>query len=58
MESNHDPAALRRQVSSPGGTTERAVEVLLEGNIIQLFDDALTAARDRSIELANEFEND
>lgn len=57
MESDHDPAVLRRQVSSPGGTTERALDVLLKGDIRQLFDDALTAANKRSIELADEYEN-
>jgi pyrroline-5-carboxylate reductase len=55
MESNHDPAALRQQVTSPGGTTEEALKVLLEGNIEQLFDHALSAANKRSIELADEF---
>jgi pyrroline-5-carboxylate reductase len=55
MESNHDPAILRQQVTSPGGTTEQALKVLMDGGIEQLFDDALSAANKRSIELANEF---
>jgi len=55
LESNHDAASLRKQVTSPGGTTEQALNVLLEGGIEQLFDDALTAAKNRSIELAEEY---
>ena len=55
MESNLDPAVLRQQVTSPGGTTEQALKVLLEGNIEQLFGHALNAANKRSIELADEF---
>ncbi len=55
MESEQDAAALRRQVTSPGGTTERALQVLTEGNIAQLFHDALTAAHRRSIDLSDEF---
>ena len=58
MESNIDPATLRQQVTSPGGTTEQALKVLLEGNIELLFSDALCAANNRSIELANEFGKD
>ena len=55
LESNHDAASLRKQVTSPGGTTEQALNVLLEGGIEQLFDDALAAAKNRSIELAEEY---
>lgn len=55
MESNNDPATLRQQVTSPGGTTEQALKVLLEGDIEKLFNDALHAANNRSIELADEF---
>ena len=55
LESNLDTAALRKQVTSPGGTTERALAVLTQGNIEALFQQALKAARQRSIELADEF---
>jgi len=55
MESNSDPATLRQQVSSPGGTTEQALQILLNGNIEQLFGDALQAAKNRSVELADEY---
>lgn len=46
------PAELRRQVTSPGGTTERAVAVLESGGLRELFSEALMAARDRSCALS------
>lgn len=52
LESDEEPSLLRQRVTSPGGTTERALNVLEEGNLRGLFRDALTAARDRSRELA------
>jgi pyrroline-5-carboxylate reductase len=52
MESSDSPARLRERVTSPGGTTESAVGVLEEGGLRRLFREALTAARDRSIELS------
>ena len=52
LESSDDPATLRRHVTSPGGTTERAIETLEDGGIHELFRRALTAARDRSRELS------
>jgi len=52
LESNHDPAILRKQVTSPGGTTEQALNILNNGGLEELFNKALQAARDRSIELA------
>ncbi len=52
LESNHDAASLRKQVTSPGGTTEQALNVLIDGGIEDLFKDALEAAQKRSAELA------
>ena len=52
LESNHDAATLRKQVTSPGGTTERALDVLMNGGIENLFREALEAAQKRSAELA------
>ena len=52
LESAEHSAALRARVTSKGGTTERAVQVLQEGGIQDLFDDALQAGRARSDELA------
>lgn len=54
LESEEDSASLRRQVTSPGGTTERAIAALEEANIREIFARALRAARKRSRELAEE----
>jgi pyrroline-5-carboxylate reductase len=54
-ESELEPGALRRNVTSPGGTTERAISVLDDGQWKALIDKALRAAARRSVELANEF---
>ena len=53
LESNDDPATLRERVTSKGGTTEAALAVLKDGGLETLFSKALTAARDRSKELAD-----
>jgi pyrroline-5-carboxylate reductase len=53
LESEHDAAELRRRVTSPGGTTEAALKVLIDGGIDALFTDALTAAHARSVALSN-----
>lgn len=51
-ESGEKPEALRQAVTSPGGTTAAALEVLDRAGFRQLLSRVLTAARDRSIELA------
>ena len=48
--SDDDPAELRRKVTSPKGTTEAALNVLM-GRLGPLAREAAEAARDRSIEL-------
>lgn len=53
IESTHTPAQLRQQVTSPGGTTERAISVLEEHQLRDIFKKALFAAKQRSEELAN-----
>lgn len=53
LESAADPSELRRQVTSPGGTTERALQILEQGGFAELMARALRAARDRSAELAD-----
>lgn len=50
--SGDDPAELRRRVTSPKGTTERAIAVLQEADLAGLFDRATDAALARSRELA------
>jgi len=52
LESKDDPAALRRQVTSPGGTTEQALRVLQEGGFPELLAAAMKAAYERADELA------
>ena len=54
LEIEEDPALLRENVTSPGGTTERAIQVLLQEGLEDMFSQALRAARDRSQELADE----
>jgi pyrroline-5-carboxylate reductase len=53
-ESGEDPAELRRQVTSPGGTTQAALEVLLgETGLPPLLRQAVAAAVRRSKELGS-----
>lgn len=58
LESQEDPAILRQRVTSPGGTTERALEVLETGGLRELFKEALTAAEQRAEELAEQLGRD
>jgi pyrroline-5-carboxylate reductase len=51
--SGEDPAELRRRVTSPKGTTERAIGVLQTANLDGLFSQATDAALARARELAN-----
>jgi pyrroline-5-carboxylate reductase len=48
---DQQPAALRENVTSPGGTTAAAVSVLEDAGLKSVFADAMRAARDRSAEL-------
>lgn len=50
--SDDDPAELRRRVTSPKGTTERAIAVLQEADLVTLFTRATDAALARARELA------
>jgi pyrroline-5-carboxylate reductase len=52
VTSGDDPAELRRRVTSPGGTTERAVTVLESAHLADLFTRATDAALARARELA------
>jgi pyrroline-5-carboxylate reductase len=54
LESSESSEELRRRVTSPGGTTERAIGILEQGDIRGLFEQALSGARDRAQELAEE----
>ena len=52
LESSESPAKLRERVTSPGGTTERALGILEDGGIRNLFARAHTGARERSVDLS------
>lgn len=50
-ESGEDPAVLRRNVTSPNGTTQAGLEVFAEADLLGLVARAVRAAADRSREL-------
>jgi pyrroline-5-carboxylate reductase len=52
VASGEDPAELRRRVTSPNGTTERAIAVLADADLPHLFARATDAALARARELA------
>lgn len=54
LESSESTATLRERVTSPGGTTERALHELEDGGLRGLFENALVAAALRARELADE----
>jgi len=53
LESSDTAATLRERVTSPGGTTERALAVLEDAGLRDLIGRALVAARDRARELGD-----
>lgn len=55
LESTEDPATLRARVTSPGGTTERALDILTQGGLAPLFARAIQGATARARELAETF---
>lgn len=57
LESPESPEQLRKRVTSPNGTTQRALETFAEGGFAELVSKALHAARDRSIEMSKQAEN-
>ncbi|QVL47557.1 MAG: pyrroline-5-carboxylate reductase [Thiocapsa sp.] len=54
VESEDTPGQLRERVTSPGGTTERALEHLLEADLHALMKRAAHAAHDRAVELSRD----
>lgn len=57
QHSDDDTATLRRNVTSPGGTTEKAIAQFEDGDLRGLVSTALRAAQTRSVELAEETDN-
>ena len=55
QKSNVDPGTLRKNVTSPGGTTEAALNLMLAQDFPATVIDALSAAEKRAKELAVEF---
>ena len=58
LASDVDPAELRRRVTSPNGTTEKAIAAFEEGGMRELVNDALEACAERSKSLAKELGSD
>ncbi len=56
LESSESPGELRKRVTSPGGTTQQAIETFERGGFSQLVSQALHAARDRSVEMSKQME--
>ncbi len=56
LESSESPTELRRRVTSPGGTTQQAIETFEQGGFTELVGKAIHAARNRSIELSKQME--
>jgi pyrroline-5-carboxylate reductase len=56
QETDQEPAVLRRQVTSPNGTTMAAIAVLDQGNGQQLFQDAVMRATQRAAEMGQQIE--
>lgn len=54
QESGEPPACLRERVTSPRGTTERALDIFREGGMGPLVARAVRGARDRAVELGDE----
>lgn len=54
LESAESPAQLRERVTSPGGTTQKAIETFQQNGFEALVSKALLAARDRSIEMSKQ----
>ena len=48
-----DAAILRKNVTSPGGTTAAALEILMNGEMQKIFDRAIQAAKKRSKQLSS-----
>lgn len=58
LESQESPAILRHRVTSPGGTTEQAIQRLEQGHFNALIAAAVQAAQQRGIALAEQLGKD
>ncbi len=55
LDSDVPPSELRERVTSPGGTTEQALNTFQSRGFAEMVDEAMQAARQRSVELAENF---
>lgn len=53
MSSDRHPAELIDSVTSPGGTTSRALHVLQQGRFAAILTDAIDAALKRTVEMGD-----
>ncbi|WP_373017512.1 pyrroline-5-carboxylate reductase [Thiomicrorhabdus sp.] len=58
MESSDDCATLRKNVTSPNGTTEQAINTFENQGLREMVEKAMLAAKNRAEELANELGDD
>ena len=56
--SSESLTTLRQNVTSPGGTTERALAIFKEGSLEKLVHRAITGAHDRALELGDSIEGE
>lgn len=54
LESSESPTTLRERVTSPGGTTQKAIETFQKSDFSALVAQALAAARQRSVEMSEQ----
>jgi pyrroline-5-carboxylate reductase len=54
-QSNETPATLRKQVTSPGGTTEAGIEALQDSGFADMLARCLNEAETRSRELGKRY---
>lgn len=57
MRSGKTPEELIRAVTSPKGTTEKAMNVLYEADVASIIDNAMRACTSRAVEMAEELKN-
>jgi pyrroline-5-carboxylate reductase len=57
LETAYPLAELRKQVASPGGSTEKALEVLQQGNLKALFARAMQSAHEQAKVLSQSYDN-
>ena len=54
LESPESPATLRERVTSPGGTTQKAIETFQQNGFEAVVSKAMQAARDRAVEMSKQ----